>query len=121
MDKLSRFKLVETPALLPGECWFSGTPVGPFIDTGMDVPFEKRGRVYISIDTLREMAFDAGLFEGLVPEEKVQQAYDEGLLVATKENLGGSLDRLADELAGAADRIRAVRVGDAAGAEAARG
>ena len=53
MDKLSRFKIVETPALLPGACWFSGTDRGPFVDTGMDVPFEKRGRVYISVDILK--------------------------------------------------------------------
>ena len=115
----SRFKLVETPAMLPGECWITRTSVGPFIDTQVDVPFEKRGRVYISIDALREMAFEAGLFTGLVHEAQVRQAYSDGYAAAVKENLGGELAGIAAALRSAADRVDAVRVDDEASVEAA--
>jgi len=119
VEQAGRFTVAETPALLPGNDWFTGTPVGPFIDTHLDVPFEKRGRVYISFDTLREMAFSAGLFEGLVPEEQVHKAYHNGYADATKENLGGDLDGIVDALRSAADRLGAVRVDSEAPVEAA--
>ncbi len=101
----SRFTLVDTPALLPGNDFVTGTPVGPFIDTHCDVPFEKRGRLYLSLDTVREMAIEAGLFEGLVPEAKVVQAYDKGYADAQKENIRGNL---ADARARVADALDAL-------------
>jgi len=118
MSESGRFKLVETPALMPGEDWITRTTIGPFIDTGTDVPFERRGRVYIAVDTLREMAFDAGLFEGLTPKTYVEEAYANGYADAVKENLGGELDRIAAALRSAADRIDAVRLDSPAPVEA---
>lgn len=61
----SRFTLTEGPAQQPGHCWITRTSIGPFIDTGVDVSVGKidRGRMYISIDALREMAQVAGLFD----------------------------------------------------------
>lgn len=120
MSENSRFKVVDTPAMMPGECWITRTSVGPFIDTGTDVPFEKRGRVYISLDVLREMAFEAGLFEGLVPRTEVEAAYANGQADAMKENIGGELGGTAARLRLIADRIDALRVDDAASVEAAR-
>lgn len=113
----SRFQLVETPALMPGECWITKTSVGPFIDTQTDVPLERRGRVYISIDALREMAFEAGLFEGLVPKNYVDEAYSRGYADATEENLNGQLADTASALRSVADRIDAVRMDDSADVE----
>lgn len=120
MSENSRFKVVETPALMPGECWLTKTSVGPFVDTGVDVPFERRGRVYLSVPAVREMAFEAGLFEGLVPAERVEEAYRNGYEDAMKENLNGKLADAAAALRGVADRIDAVRVDDSAPVEAAR-
>jgi hypothetical protein len=117
---VSRFSVVESPALHPGACWITGSQVGPFIDTQTDVPFEKRGHVYIGLDALREMAFEAGLFKGLVPEARVQEAYNNGRLDALKEDTNGTADRLSAELRRAADRIDAVRTDAEAAAEAAR-
>lgn len=119
MSDNGRFKVVDTPALMPGECWVTRTSVGPFIDTGVDTPFEKRGRVYLSVETIREMAFEAGLFDGLVPGTEVEKAYANGRADAVKENLGGELDGIAAALRGAADRISAVRVASEAPVEAA--
>ena len=87
MSENSRFKLVDTPAMAPGECWVTRSSVGPFIDTQTDVPFERRGRVYLTIDVVREMAFEAGLFDGLVPAEQVEEAYANGRADAIKENI----------------------------------
>ena len=119
MSDSGRFTLVDTPALMPGECWITRTPVGPFIDTGTDVPFEKRGRVYISLDALREMAFEAGLFTGLVPGENVEKAYANGFADAVKENIGGELAGISAALRSAADRVDAVRVDNPAPVDAA--
>lgn len=120
MSESGRFKVVDTPAMMPGECWLTRTTVGPFIDTGLDVPFEKRGRVYIALDILREMAFEAGLFEGLVPSTEVEKAYANGVADATKENIGGELGGIATRVRLIADRLDALRVDDAAPVEAAR-
>jgi hypothetical protein len=111
MSENSRFKVVETPAMMPGECWITKTSVGPFIDTGTDVPFERRGRVYISLDVLREMAFEAGLFEGLVPKTYVDEAHAQGYADAIKENINGDLAGAAAALRSAADRVDAVLAG----------
>lgn len=120
MSENSRFKVVETPAMMPGECWITKTSVGPFIDTMTDVPFERRGHVYISIDVVREMAFEAGLFEGLVPSAQVEEAYRNGRADAIKENINGDLAGTAAALRSAADRVDALLVDGSAPVEAAR-
>lgn len=87
---MSRFFLVDAPALAPGSCWFTKTSDGPFIDTGYDLSKHviDRGRVYISITALREMAQVAGLFDETTPvsvEMKKKEWYDRGYNDAIKE------------------------------------
>lgn len=87
---MSRFFLVDSPALAPGACWFTKTSDGPFIDTGYDLSKHvvDRGRVYISISALREMAQVAGLFDEKEPvsvEMKRKEWYDRGYNDAIKE------------------------------------
>ena len=87
---MSRFFLVDAPALAPGSCWFTKTSDGPFIDTGYDLSKHviDRGRVYISITALREMATVAGLFDEKEPvsvEMKKKEWYDRGYNDAIKE------------------------------------
>ena len=87
---MSRFFLVDAPALAPGACWFTKTSDGPFIDTGYDLSKHviDRGRVYISITALREMAQVAGLFDEKEPisvEMKKKEWYDTGYNDAIKE------------------------------------
>ena len=87
---MSRFFLVDAPALAPGACWFTKTSDGPFIDTGYDLSKHvvDRGRVYISVSALREMAQVAGLFDEKEPisvEMKKKEWYDTGYNDAIKE------------------------------------
>lgn len=116
---VSRYTLVETPALLPGEDWITKTTFGPFIDTGVDIPWERRGRMYLSVDTIREMAFEAGLFTGLIPAEREDEAYERGLRDGRKEGLSGNLGRLASQLRDAADALDSVHLDAEAPVEAA--
>lgn len=86
----SRFTVVNAPARQPGHCWITKTSVGPFIDTGIDLSLDRidRGRIYLSIDVLREMAQTAGLFDEKEPvtvELKRKQWYNEGYEAAIKE------------------------------------
>jgi len=87
---MSRFFLTDAPALSPGVCWITKTGVGPFIDTGVDLSktVVDRGRIYISVDALREMATVAGLFKEAEPKTaglKKKQWYEEGYNDAIKE------------------------------------
>lgn len=101
----SRFSRVDTPALAPGCDFITQTPVGPFIDTHFDVPFEKRGRLYLSSETVREMALELGLFAGMVPASNVDDAYDRGYAEGVKENFRGNLVRARDDIADALDGV----------------
>jgi len=87
---MSRFFLTDAPALAPGVCWITKTGVGPFIDTGVDLSLQviDRGRIYIAVDTLREMARVAGLFEEEAPasvELRKKEFYDQGYKDALEE------------------------------------
>jgi hypothetical protein len=87
---MSRFFLVDAPALDPGVCWITKTSKGPFIDTGVDLSKTviDRGRIYLSVDVIREMAQLAGLFEEGEPKTaglKKKQWYEEGYNAAVKE------------------------------------
>ena len=87
---MSRFFLTDAPALAPGVCWITKTGVGPFIDTGVDLSLHvvDRGRIYIAVDTLREMARVAGLFDEKEPvsvELKKKEWYDRGYHDALEE------------------------------------
>lgn len=87
---MSRFFLTDAPALSPGVCWITKTGKGPFIDTGVDLSKNviDRGRIYLSVDAIREMAQLAGLFnegEPVAAVLKKKQWYEEGYNDAVKE------------------------------------
>jgi len=87
---MSRFFLTDAPALAPGVCWITRTSKGPFIDTGVDLSKNviDRGRIYLSVEALREMAQLAGLFDEGEPKTAVlkkKQWYEEGYNDAMKE------------------------------------
>ena len=100
---MSRFSLVQAPPREPGHCWITKTAVGPFIDTGIDLSVKviDRGRIYISIDALREMAQIAGLFDEEEPKTVGLQRkkwYDEGYNDALKEFSNESVDRFIEHI-----------------------
>jgi hypothetical protein len=87
---MSRFFLTDAPAMAPGVCWITKSGVGPFIDTGVDLSLHvvDRGRMYISVDAIREMAQIAGLFEEKDPvsvELRKKEYYDLGYKDALEE------------------------------------
>jgi len=69
-EDAQRWTLTNAPTLQPAVDFITKTPNGPFIDTGMNVTFEQRGRVYLSVETIREMAQVAGLLENSNAQEK---------------------------------------------------
>lgn len=84
----ARFKLVESPVLSPGEDFITRTIRGPFIDTNTDLGFGQKGRVYLSVETLREMADVAGLLDTAASTEvREKEAYAQGYADAMKEKL----------------------------------
>jgi hypothetical protein len=94
----SRFNVVNAPAQQPGHCWITRTAVGPFVDTGVDVSVGKidRGRMYISIDALREMAQVAGLFDEKQPvsvELRQKEWFDKGYQKAMEEMSNDAVNR----------------------------
>jgi len=94
----SRFNVVQAPPQQPGHCWITRTAVGPFIDTGVDVSVGKidRGRMYISIGVLREMAQVAGLFDEGQPvsvDLRRQEWYDKGYQAAMEEMSNDAVSR----------------------------
>lgn len=68
-EDATRWALVDAPTLQPAVDFITKTPNGPFIDTGLNVTFEMRGRVYLSVETIREMAQIAGLLENKTAQE----------------------------------------------------
>lgn len=99
----SRFTLVQAPPREPGHCWITKTAVGPFIDTGVDLSVKviDRGRIYISVDALREMAQVAGLFDEEEPKTVGLQRkrwYEEGYNDALKEFSNESVDRFIEHI-----------------------
>ena len=87
---MSRFFLTDAPALQPGVCWITRTGKGPFVDTGIDLSktVVDRGRMYLSVDVIREMAQLAGLFDEEKPvsvELYDKEVYDRGYNDAMKE------------------------------------
>lgn len=105
---VSRFKAVGSANEEPGVDFFTGTHVGPFIDTGKkvwilrpEIGTKQYQKVYISIDTLREMAQEAGLLQATDVEK--DQAYGQGYADAVKEQIGGQILNVADTLGSVAD------------------
>lgn len=72
MKQHSPYTLVQSPTLAPGDDYITRSLKGPFIDTGLQIkPGQARhGRVYLSIDTVREMAQILGLFDEEKPVEE---------------------------------------------------
>ena len=124
---MSRFFLVDAPPLDPGVCWITKTSKGPFIDTGVDLSktVVDRGRIYLSVDVLREMAQIAGLFDEGEPKTaglKKKQWYEEGYQAAVKELqndvVNNFVERVIGTTAGAASSAELV---ESAGHETAAG
>ena len=65
-----RWSITDAPTLQPAVDFITKSPNGPFIDTGFNVTFENRGRVYLSVETIKEMAEVAGLLENKNSQEK---------------------------------------------------
>lgn len=114
---MGRFTVVDAPALQPAVDYITSSAVGPFIDTGRDIDFQGRkiGRIYLSADTVREMASELGIISGGAAEEALQNAYITGKLDGLRETIGGDLYRVVDTL----DRWLAVLRPHLAAAEAA--
>lgn len=118
MPQHTRYQLMPVALQNPGVDFITKSPNGPMIDTGKVVTFEE-GRwghhIYLSVDTIREMAEIAGLFEGLSPTEEVDEEtpeYKAGYADALKENLHGQLADIADRLGFVADRLGAFDTAD---------
>lgn len=102
-DPASRYQLVDQATMLPGTDFLTKQIVGPFIDTGRDVEFSEIGRVYISVDNIREMAQNAGLFDHEEGDnaDSFQKGFDAGYAAALAER--ETIDELARDIA---DRLR---------------
>jgi len=95
-EDAQRWTLTDAPTLQPAVDFITKTPNGPFIDTGLNVTFEQRGRIYLSVETIKEMAEVAGLLESknaqeknLHDEENYNRGYERGL--RDSEELVGKL------------------------------
>lgn len=102
----SRFELVAAPAMAPAEDIITRTTVGPFVDTGaFTVPGPQRRRIYLSVETIRELAETAGIISAPgATEQQLAHAYAMGALDMTKERLGDDLVRILVRLAAHLDR-----------------
>lgn len=107
-DPNGRYHIVEAPILAPGHDWVTKSADGPLIDTGVDIAFAATGRLYLSIETIRQMADVAGLFDSLVSKSETdetevarEEGYGRGLKEAIVERLHDSLTELVGILAAA--------------------
>jgi hypothetical protein len=115
----SPYRVIQTQEFPPGTCFVTGTPNGPFIDTGIFIRKERFGQLVLSKDFIEQAARELGLFEE--NEQREQDAYDRGYQEATKENLSGILDRALDELGFAVSVIGGLRSGSVADVDLADG
>lgn len=65
-----RWAMIDAPTLQPAVDFVTKSPNGPFLDTGINLTPEMRGRVYLSVETIKEMAEIAGLLENKTAQEK---------------------------------------------------
>lgn len=119
----SPYSLVETATQIPGVDFVTRSPNGPFVDLGIVVHRFNPGagasheRMYLSVDTVRELAVQAGL----IPDpsaEPVEETpadpdyppatadYARGYLDALKERLDNDLNSALDTLGFLVDRLR---------------
>ena len=104
-EDAQRWTLTDAPTLQPAVDFITKTPNGPFIDTGFNVSFENRGRVYLSVETIREMAQVAGLLENKNAQDKTLHdiaIYNDGYKAGLKEG-----EELVAKLMGVAGRLAA--------------
>jgi len=97
----SHFKVVSAPELAPGVDYVTGSGVGPFIDTQRDIRDQagrNLGRLYLSKDSVAEMAREFGLIGGHADDTAINAAYNKGKLDGLQEELGGDLYSIADTL-----------------------
>jgi hypothetical protein len=102
-EDAQRWTLTDAPTLQPAVDFITKTPNGPFIDTGMNVTFEQRGRVYLSVETIKEMAQVAGLLDNKNAQEKTLHdiaIYNDGYKAGLKEG-----EELVAKLMGVAGRL----------------
>lgn len=110
MEPQARFKVVDSPALQPGEDFFTRSVNGPFIDTVTTIDLHrytlaqiKSGmRIYVSRDTVKEWAEQLGLLE-VRSSNEYQEGYKEGYEDALKEAIGADIRNIADRLGLVAD------------------
>ena len=55
-EDAKRWSMIDAPTLLPAVDWITRSPNGPFLDTGINISVENKGRVYLSVETRRDMA-----------------------------------------------------------------
>lgn len=118
---MGRFTVVDNPDKAPGVDYVTGTSVGPFIDTGRDITIGERkfGRIFLSEDTVREMARELGIIsDDNASEGALSAAYARGQLESVREDLGGNVARAVAVLGSLADGLRSA---DLAAREAAEG
>ena len=114
---MTRFFLTDAPAMSPGVCWITKSGVGPFIDTGIDLSMHvvDRGRMYISVDVIREMAQIAGLFDETAPvsvelrkKELYDLGYNDALKEMNKDVISNFVERIVSNVANSAGAATAV-------------
>lgn len=100
-DPNGRYHVVPVATLAPGVDWVTRSPEGPFIDTGVEVAFAEHGRLYLSVETVRQLADVAGLLDGLVIDGmEIEAAREEGYERALKESIVEHLGSYISELGG---------------------
>lgn len=109
-DPSGRYHVMQTAVAAPGVDWVTRSPDGPFIDTGVDIAFAEHGRLYLSIETVRQLADVAGLFDNLniAGTDEIEAAREEGYGRALKEGLVEHLGDYISDLGG----ILAAATGD---------
>jgi hypothetical protein len=103
--------MTDAPTLSPAVDYFTRTPNGPFLDTGIEVNFGMKGHVYIAVSTLREMAEIAGL----IGEQKDPEAMNLHEIAIYNRGLKDGLARgeeLREHLSGILAHLGPVDSGD---------
>jgi hypothetical protein len=111
MEQHTRYSLVSAAVQAPGVDMVTKSPNGPLIDTGYNISFmdgRNGARLYLSVETIREMAEIAGLFKIDQPDAVIEHdraIYNRGYADALKENIGGELRDIADRLGFVSERL----------------
>jgi len=95
------FTITEKATQYPFACALTGTEKGPFIDTGVVLdaagPYDRH--IYISVETVKELAQVAGVGPSAAEIERQLQARENfGRFEAVKEGLGPDVRRIAASL-----------------------